>query len=100
MNARMASNRIIEVINMNAFEMPRKPANFRLDERVLQALKAAAFDAGMSVNAYVENALFGTLKGAGKLPMDAQPLPEPRGGKREGAGRPKVKKEEPIDSET
>jgi len=75
---------------MSTLEMPRKDKEFRLDDRILDALKHASRKAGMSINAYVENVLFAHLKGVGQIPIDADPLPETRGGKREGAGKPKT----------
>lgn len=72
---------------MSTLEMPRKDKEFRLDDRILDALKHAARKAGMSINGYVESVLFNHLKGAGELPLDAEPLPEARGGARPNAGK-------------
>ncbi|MBE9031826.1 hypothetical protein IQ266_18995 [filamentous cyanobacterium LEGE 11480] len=74
---------------MTAFCMPREPHKFRLDDRVIAALKQAAAEQGTSFNAYVEGLLFAHAKVIGKIPPDAEPLPETRGGKRKGAGKPK-----------
>jgi hypothetical protein len=76
---------------MNQLDMPRRPKNLLLDDRILAVLDEAAKNAGYkSANHFVESTLFGLLKLSGHLPSDAEPLPEGRGGKREGAGRPKV----------
>lgn len=75
---------------MNCLTMPRARKNFLIDERVLEALDDAAKKAGCkSANAFVEQLLFNTLKMSGNLGADAKPLPDGRGGKREGAGKPK-----------
>jgi hypothetical protein len=80
----------MEKPRMCTFEMPRSDKEFRLDDRILEALKRVKEKTGMSVNSYVENLLFHHLKGAGEIPMTEQPLPEARGGKRSGAGKPKT----------
>jgi hypothetical protein len=75
---------------MNCLDMPRRPKNFLLDERILDALDSAAKTAGYkSANKFVEQLLFNTLKMSGNLGADAEPLPEGRGGKRENAGKKK-----------
>ena len=75
---------------MNCLTMPRARKNFLIDERVLEALDDAAKKAGCkSANAFVEQLLFNTLKMSGNLGADAKPLPDGRGGKREGAGKSK-----------
>jgi hypothetical protein len=79
---------------MNCLDMPRRPKNFLLDERIIDALDSAAEKAGYkSANKFVEATLFSLLKMSGNLPKDAEPLPEARGGKRSGAGKPKGKVE-------
>jgi hypothetical protein len=76
---------------MTSFCMPRDAHKFRLDDRVISALKAAAEEQGISFNAYVEGILFSHGKMIGKIPADAYPLAETRGGKRSGTGRkPKI----------
>jgi hypothetical protein len=82
---------------MTSFCMPRDAHKFRLDDRVISALKAAADEQGTSFNAYVEGILFAHGKLIGKIPADAQPLAETRGGKRSGAGKPKKTDPEPED---
>jgi hypothetical protein len=72
---------------MTAFDMPRKSTKLRLDERVLNALRAAADKNDLSFNGLIETILFNYAKGTGELPIDAEPLGESRGGKRDGAGR-------------
>lgn len=66
--------------------MPRKDTKLRIDERVILALREKAGESGMSFNALCESILFSFAKGSGKMPIDAEPLPENRGGKRPGAG--------------
>jgi hypothetical protein len=73
---------------MCTIEMPRSDKEFRLDDRILDALKRVKDKTGMSVNSYVESLLFHHLKGVGEIPIDTEPLPEARGGKRPGAGKP------------
>ena len=74
---------------MYTAQMPRKDTKLRLDDRILLALREKASEDGMSFNALCESILFSFAKGSGKLPIDAQPLTEGRGGKREGAGKPR-----------
>lgn len=75
---------------MNCLDMPRRPKNFLLDERILDALDSAAKKAGYkSPNKFVEQLLFNTLKMSGNLGADAEPLPEGRGGKRKKKRSPK-----------
>lgn len=68
-------------------EMPRRNRTFKLDERVLEALEVLAQKNNASVNRYLENLLFSHAKKEGEIPIDAMPLGDSRGGKREGAGR-------------
>jgi hypothetical protein len=75
---------------MNCLDMPRVRKTFVLDERVMNALDSAAKKAGYkNANQFVEATLFNLLKLSGNLDADAEPLTEARGGKREGAGKPK-----------
>jgi hypothetical protein len=74
---------------MNAAEMPRKNAGYRLDERCIDALKVLAAKTGKSVNEYLEDLLFSHAKINGVIAPGAEPLGETRGGKRPGAGKPK-----------
>jgi hypothetical protein len=75
---------------MDCLEMPRRQRMFRLDDRILDALDEVSSNAGhSSANQFVEMTLFNLIKAAGKIPADAEPLPETRGGKRAGAGKPK-----------
>ena len=78
---------------MTAQPMPRKDTKLRLDDRILDALREKAGESSVSFNALCEAILFNYAKSIGKLPIDADPLPESRGGKREGVGR-KPKTEE------
>ena len=75
---------------MTAHQMPRKDTKLRLDDRILDALREKAVESSVSFNALCEAILFNYAKSIGKLPIDADPLPETRGGKREGAGKPKT----------
>jgi hypothetical protein len=66
--------------------MPRKDTKLRLDDRILAGLRERAAETGISFNSLCEAVLFNYAKSVGKLPLDAEPLGDPRGGKREGAG--------------
>jgi hypothetical protein len=72
---------------MCVVEMPRKDTKLRLDDRIVEALRAKAEESGTSFNALCEAVLFNYAKAVGKLPIDAEPLPESRGGARPGAGK-------------
>ena len=73
---------------MLTIEMPRKDTKLRLDERILEALREKSSESGVSFNALCEGILFSYAKSVGKLPIDAQPLGDTRGGKRvKGAGK-------------
>jgi hypothetical protein len=75
---------------MDCLEMPRRQRMFRLDDRILDALDEVSSNAGhSSANQFVEKTLFDLMKAAGKIPADAQPLKDGRGGRRAGAGKPK-----------
>ena len=82
---------------MYTAEMPRKDKGFRLDIRIVEALAKVKDLTGKSSNAYVEELLMMNLKSLGIIPVDAEPLPEARGGKREGAGKPRRSKDDAID---
>ena len=69
--------------------MPRKPASFRIDERVLDAIAILAERSGVEPQRYLENYFFARGKELGIIAPDAEPLGETRGGKRSGAGKPK-----------
>jgi hypothetical protein len=81
---------------VNSEGMPRRRVNFRIDDRVLDALNGLAGEG--KLNQFVEGLLFDFLKNTGRLPADAVKLPETRGGKRTDAGR-KAKNESEQDSE-
>ena len=72
---------------VNADTMPRRRVNFRIDDRVLDELESLAGEG--KLNQFVEGLLFDFLKNTGRLPPNAEKLPETRGGKRSGAGKPK-----------
>jgi hypothetical protein len=80
---------------MNAAEMPRKDKGFRLDTRIIDALAQVKELTGKTANAYVEEILLMNLKSLGIIPKDVEPLPEARGGKRSGAGKPKKTETDP-----
>ncbi len=74
--------------------MPRSNRAFRIDDRLLEALDRLAKKGNISANKYLENLLLSHTKQVGEIPMDTEPLGDPRGGKRSGAGRPKVKSDD------
>jgi hypothetical protein len=76
---------------------PRKPKTFKLDEELIAALERLAEDANESVGAYVERVLWRYCQGVGVIPPDKEAPKDPRGGRREGAGRKPTGKE--IESE-
>lgn len=82
---------------MNWETMPRRRVNFRIDDRILDALEDLAGEG--KLNQFVEGLLFDFLKNTGRLPSDAERLPEARGGRREGAGK-KPKKTDDNDRST
>jgi hypothetical protein len=69
--------------------MPRRPASFRIDERVLEVITTLAARSGVEPQRYLENYFFARGKELGLIPPDAEPLGETRGGKRQGAGKPR-----------
>ena len=78
--------------------MPRSTRAFRIDDRLLEALDRLAMKSNISANKYLENLLMSHTKQVGEIPMDADPLGDPRGGKRANSGRPKKgKTESPIE---
>ncbi|MBD1847625.1 hypothetical protein H6F89_30355 [Cyanobacteria bacterium FACHB-63] len=66
---------------------PRKAKTFKLDEDLVNALEQLADNAHESMGAYVERVLWRYCQGVGAIPPDKEPPKDPRGGKREGAGR-------------
>ena len=81
---------------MNADTMPRRRVNFRIDDRVLDELESLAGEG--KLNQFVEGLLFDFLKNTGRLPPNAEKLPETRGGKRSGAGKPKQSSDRASDT--
>lgn len=67
---------------MDSAVMPRKQANYRLDDRVIDAIADLAHESNLSANRYLETLLFNHAKDMGKIPADAMPLGETRGGSR------------------
>ena len=79
--------------------MPRTRVNYRLDDRVLAALNDLAGRG--KTNQFIEGLLIDFLQKTGRLPNDFKPLTEGRGGKREGAGKPKsLPPNDPLDTES
>jgi hypothetical protein len=74
---------------MNALDMPRKNAGYRLDERCIEALKVLADRTGKSINEYLETLVFTHAQIQGVIAPDEKLLGETRGGKRPGTGRKK-----------
>ena len=77
----------------------RKNKSFKMDEKLIAFLDTLAKESGTSSNNYLETLVFRHCQGKGLIPFTEQPPLGGQGGKREGAGRPKVKKEKPIESE-
>jgi hypothetical protein len=77
----------------------RKNKCFKMDERLLSFLDTLAEGTGTSTNNYLETLIFHHCQGKGLIPFTEQPPVGGKGGKRTGAGRPKGKKEEPIEPE-
>ena len=75
---------------MYQVEMPRSVRAFRIDERLLEALDRLAKKGNISANKYIENLLMSHAKQVGEMAMDAEPLGDPRGGKRANSGRKKT----------
>lgn len=75
--------------------MPRIPFTLRIDDRLIEGFNKAAKKSGLSRNVYMEQLLLGHLKGVGEIPIDAQPLPEGRGGDRRSAKKRSVEDEDP-----
>lgn len=76
---------------MDCLDMPRRKVTYRIDDRVLDALDKLVIEG--SINQFVEGVLFDFLKNTGRLPADAERLPENRGGARKGAGKPRKSEE-------
>ena len=65
---------------MTAYQMPRKNATYRLDQRLIEEIQTLAKEQNTSSNRWIENALIGLLKTSNRLPTDFEPLGETRGG--------------------
>ena len=63
-------------------DMARKRRTFKLDERLLDALKDVSNRSNTSANNWLETLLIDTFKDNGALPKDFSPLVENRGGLR------------------
>lgn len=77
----------------------RKTKTFRIEEKLLQALEDLASRSNRTSNAYLEELLFRHCQAQGIFSLSEEPPKVIRGGKRDGAGRPKLKKGEEIDTE-
>ena len=65
---------------MTAYQMPRKNATYRLDQRLVEEIQSLAKEQNTSSNRWLENALINLLKASGRISPDFQPLGETRGG--------------------
>jgi hypothetical protein len=63
-------------------DMARKRRTFKLDERLLDALKDVSHEQNTSANNWLETLLINTFRREGVLPKDFKPLIENRGGLR------------------
>ena len=63
-------------------DMARKRRTFKLDERLLEALKDVSQQSNTSANNWLETLLINTFRNEGVLPKDFTPLVENRGGLR------------------
>ena len=63
-----------------ADKMPRKRRSYILDERTIDAIATLARSSHTSANRYLEALLFAHGKQTGTIPINAEPLPELRGG--------------------
>ena len=68
--------------------MPRSRVNYRIDDRVLEALEKLAGKG--KTNQFVEGVLITFLQNTSQLPSDFERLNETRGRKRSGAGKKKI----------
>jgi hypothetical protein len=69
-------------MNTQALDMTRKRRTFKLDERLLEALKDVANSSNTSANNWLETLLINTFKKNGAISKDFRPLVENRGGSR------------------
>ena len=74
---------------MTAYQMPRKNATYRLDQRLVEEIQSLAKEQNTSSNRWLVNALITLLRTSGRIPSDFQPLGETRGGKRSDVCKPK-----------
>jgi hypothetical protein len=65
---------------MTAYQMPRKNATYRLDQRLVEEIQSLAKEQNTSSNRWLENALINLLKTSGRISPDFKPLGETRGG--------------------
>ena len=69
-------------MNTQTLDMARKRRTFKIDERILEALKSVAHKSNTSANNWLETSLMNLLKQEGELPKDFLPILENRGGLR------------------
>ena len=81
---------------MTTSTMPRRKTGYALDTRVIDAVQVLAERAGKSSNQFLEKMLFDYAQLNGVISEHELPLGERRGGRREGAGKPK---RQPLNSE-
>jgi hypothetical protein len=65
---------------MTAYQMPRKNATYRLDQRLVEEIQSLAKEQNTSSNRWLENALINLLKASGRISANFEPLGETRGG--------------------
>ena len=65
---------------MTSATMARKRVSYRIDERIISALKKQAQSEGRNMNNWIEINLMYLLKEKGSLDKDFSPLGETRGG--------------------
>lgn len=69
-------------MSTQVLDMARKRRTFKLDERLLDALKDVSQQSNTSANNWLETLLIDTFRKKGALPKDFSPLVENRGGLR------------------
>lgn len=69
-------------VTVQILDMARKRRTFKLDERLLEALKNVSQQSNTSANNWLETLLINTFRSEGALPNDFTPLVENRGGLR------------------
>jgi hypothetical protein len=78
----------------------RKTKSFKLDERIISSLEQLANGSETTVNNYLETLLFRHCQAQGLIAMNEKAPVGGRGGKRSGAGRPKVQPTDATEGDT